>query len=101
MMANLFPISLCLLVLAMGLTVFGQQFDLDWLNVLGALFALIGAVTMIVFVITMFSNDVKYEAVSDGETWTSSKCYKDNGYNVCEEMVFNNKKVVVDDYWKK
>lgn len=55
---------------------------------------------MIVFVITMFSNDVKYEAVSDGETWTSSKCYKDNGYNVCEEMVFN-KKVVVDDYWKK
>lgn len=100
MIANLFPIGLCLLVFAMGLTVFGQQFDLDWLYVLGALFALIGAVTMIVFVITMFSNDVKYEAVSDGETWTSSKCYKDNGYNVCEEMVFN-KKVVVDDYWKK
>lgn len=100
MIANLFPIGLCLLVFAMGLTVFGQQFDLDWLNVLGAIFALIGAVTMIVFVITMFSNDAKYEAVSDGETWTSSKCYKEHGYNVCELPLLKNK-VFVDDYWKK
>ena len=65
MMANLFPISLCLLVLAMVVTALARQYDIDWLNVLGALFALIGAVTMIVFVITMFSNDVKYEAVTD------------------------------------
>ena len=99
MMASLFPIGLCLLVFAMGLTVFGQQFDLDWLNVLGALFALIGAVTMIVFVITMFSNDVKYEAVKNGDTVRYSKCYKDHGYNVCEGAF--NSKVIVEDYWKK
>ena len=55
---------------------------------------------MIVFVIAIFSNGVKYEAVSDGEVWASSKCYKDNGYNVCEDIIFN-KKVIVDDYWKK
>lgn len=100
-MMSLLHIGLCLLLVVGMLTCLGRIFDLDWLFCLGALFEFVGAVTMIVFVITMFSNDVKYEAVSDGETWTSSKCYKDNGYNVCEEMVFNNKKVVVDDYWKK
>lgn len=100
MMGNLFLFSLCLFVLAMVLTGLGRQFDLDWLSVFGVSFALIGTVTMIVFVIAIFSNGVKYEAVSDGEVWASSKCYKDNGYNVCEDIFFN-KKVIVDDYWKK
>ena len=55
---------------------------------------------MIVFVITMFSNDVKYEAVRDEEIVTYSKCYKEHGQNVCEMPLLKNK-VVVDDFWKK
>ena len=99
MMANLFPIGLCLLVLAMVLSGFGKQFDLDWLSVLGALFALIGAGTIIVFMITACCEDTKYEAVINGEHVKYTKCYKDHGYNVCEGVF--NKKVIVDDYCKK
>lgn len=100
MMANLFPIGLGLLVFAMGLTAFGQQFDFDWLNVLGALFALIGAVTMIGVTVSMvLPKDGKYEAVRDGEIVTYSKCYKEHGQNVCEGAF--NSKVIVEDYWKK
>lgn len=99
MMANLFPISLCLFVLAMVLTALARQYDIDWLNVLGALFALIGAGIMIVFMITACCEDTKYEAVINGEYVKYTKCYKDHGYNVCEGGF--NKKVIVDDYWKK
>ena len=54
---------------------------------------------MIVFVVTMFSNDVKYEAVKNGDTVRYSKCYKDHGYNVCENAF--NSKMIVDGYWEK
>ena len=92
-------ISFVLLGLSVAITCFGWLFDLEWSDGLGALFELIAAVIMLVFLISLFFVDAKYEAIKDGKIETYSECYKEHGLTVCEDAF--NRKVIVDDYWKQ
>lgn len=98
-MMSLLHIGLCLLLVVGMLTCLGGIFDIDWLFCLGALFEFVGAVTMIMALITAFFVNGKYDGVSDGKIKTYSECYKEHGRNVCEDVL--NNKYIVEDYWIK
>lgn len=96
---SLVHIGLGLLMIVMMLTFFGYIFDLDWLVAFGTLIELLIPFTMIVFLMTMFFVNGKYEGVRDGKIVTYSECYKEHGRNVCEDVL--NNKEIVEDYWMK